>query len=73
MKKLLIATLVLGLLGGASLSVQASPEQDLKEFRAYFKNRFPGTPFNDYINGVYSIDAACLQGAMGRNRGISSL
>jgi len=58
MKKLLIATLVLGLLGGASLSVQASPEQDLKEFRTYFKNRFPGTPFNDYINGVYSIDAA---------------
>jgi sulfur-oxidizing protein SoxA len=58
MKKLLIATLVLGLLGGTTLSVQASPEQDLKEFRAYFKNRFPGTPFNDYINGVYSIDKA---------------
>lgn len=58
MKKLLIATLVLGLFGGASLSVQASPEQDLKEFRAYFKNRFPDTPFNDFVNGVYSIDAA---------------
>jgi sulfur-oxidizing protein SoxA len=58
MKKLLIATLVLGLFGGATLSVQASPEQDLKEFRAYFKNRFPGTPFNDFVNGVYSIDAA---------------
>ncbi len=58
MKKLLIATLVLGLLGGTALSVQASPEQDLKEFRAYFKNRFPGTPFNDYVNGVYSIDKA---------------
>ncbi len=47
MKKLLIATLVLGLFGGATLSVQASPEQDLKEIRAYFKNRFPDTPFND--------------------------
>ena len=58
MKKLLIATLVLGLLGGTALSVQASPEQDLKEFRAYFKNRFPGTPFNDYVNGVYSRDKA---------------
>lgn len=58
MKKILIATLVLGLFGGASLSVQASPEQDLKEFRAYFKNRFPDTPFNDFVNGVYSIDAA---------------
>ena len=58
MKKLLIATLVLGLFGGTTLSVQASPEQDLKEFRAYFKNRFPGTPFNDFVNGVYSIDPA---------------
>ncbi len=58
MKKLLTATLVLGLLGGTTLSVQASPEQDLKEFRAYFKDRFPNTPFNDFINGVYSIDAA---------------
>ena len=58
MKKLLTATLVLGLLGGAALPAQASPEQDLKQFRAYFKDRFPNTPFNDYINGVYSIDAA---------------
>jgi len=58
MKKLLIATLVLGLLGGFTLPAQASPEQDLKEFRAYFKKRFPDTPFNDFVNGVYSIDAA---------------
>jgi hypothetical protein len=58
MKKLLTATLVLGLLGGVTLPVQASPEQDLKEFRAYFKKRFPDTPFNDFVNGVYSIDAA---------------
>jgi sulfur-oxidizing protein SoxA len=58
MKKLLTAMLVLGLLGGVTLPVQASPEQDLKEFRAYFVKRFPDTPFNDFINGVYSIDAA---------------
>ena len=58
MKKLLTTTLVLGLLGGVILPVQASPEQDLKEFRTYFKKRFPDTPFNDFINGVYSIDAA---------------
>jgi sulfur-oxidizing protein SoxA len=58
MKKLLTATLVLGLLGGFTLPIQASPEQDLKEFRAYFQKRFPDTPFNDFINGVYSIDAA---------------
>ena len=58
MKKLLTATLVLGLLGSVTLPVQASPEQDLKDFRAYFTKRFPDTPVNDFVNGVYSIDAA---------------
>jgi len=58
MKKLLTATILLGLLGGFTLPAQATPQDDLAEFRAYFKNRFPNTPFNDFINGVYSIDAA---------------
>jgi sulfur-oxidizing protein SoxA len=58
MKKLLTATILLGLLGGFTLSAQATPQDDLAEFRAYFKNRFPNTPFNDFVNGVYSIDAA---------------
>ncbi|MEN8205799.1 MAG: sulfur oxidation c-type cytochrome SoxA [Pseudomonadota bacterium] len=58
MKKLLTATILLGLLGGFTLPAQATPQDDLAEFRAYFKNRFPNTPFNDYINGVYSIDPA---------------
>jgi sulfur-oxidizing protein SoxA len=58
MKKLLTATLVIGLLGSFTLPAQATPEQDLKEFRSYFEKRFPKTPFNDFINGVYSIDAA---------------
>ena len=35
-----------------------TPETDLQEFRNYFKKRFPNTPFADYVNGVYSIDAA---------------
>jgi sulfur-oxidizing protein SoxA len=58
MKKLLTATILVGLLGGFAVTAQATPQEDLAEFRAYFKNRFPNTPFNDYINGVYSIDAA---------------
>jgi sulfur-oxidizing protein SoxA len=58
MKKLLTATLVIGLLGSFTLPAQATPEQDLKDFRSYFEKRFPKTPFNDFINGVYSIDAA---------------
>ncbi|MGB5180391.1 MAG: sulfur oxidation c-type cytochrome SoxA [Gammaproteobacteria bacterium] len=58
MKKFVTATILLGLLGGFSLTAQATPQEDLKEFRAYFENRFPKTPFNDFINGVYSVDAA---------------
>ncbi|MDH5393360.1 MAG: sulfur oxidation c-type cytochrome SoxA [Gammaproteobacteria bacterium] len=38
--------------------VNASPQQDLKDFRAFFKNKFPATPMNDFINGVYSIHKA---------------
>ncbi|MEA2093339.1 MAG: sulfur oxidation c-type cytochrome SoxA [Pseudomonadota bacterium] len=58
MKKLLTATLVVGLLGAFTLPAQASPETDLEKFQSYNKKRFPNTPFNDFINGVYSIDAA---------------
>ena len=58
MKKLLVIAATLGLMSAASLAVQASPQQDLKEFRSYFADRFPDVPFNDYVNGVYSIDQA---------------
>ena len=39
-------------------AAQATPDQDLKEFREYFFKKFPDTPKNDFINGVYSIDPA---------------
>ena len=58
MKKLLVIAATLGLISTASLAVQASPQQDLKEFRAYYADRFPDVPFNEYINGVYAIDQA---------------
>ena len=58
MKKFLTATLVLGLLGAIALPVQATPQDDLEKFRSYFQKRFPNTPFEDFINGVYSIDPA---------------
>ena len=58
MKKLLTATILLGLLGGFAATAQATPQEDLAEMRAYFKNRFPNVPFKDYANGVYAIDAA---------------
>ena len=59
MKKLLTASLVIGLFSSAfSLPAVATPQQDLDKFRAYFYKRFPNTPKDDFINGVYSIDAA---------------
>jgi len=58
MKKLLTATLVLGLCGAFSLPANATPEDDLKKFRTWHEKRFPNTPFHDFINGVYSVDPA---------------
>ncbi len=58
MKKLLTAFLVIGLFGTFAATAQATPQEDLEKFRSYFQKRFPGTPFNDFVNGVYSIDAA---------------
>ena len=42
----------------APFAAQATPDQDLKEFREYFFQKFPNTPKGDFINGVYSIDSA---------------
>ncbi|MBS83374.1 MAG: sulfur oxidation c-type cytochrome SoxA [Gammaproteobacteria bacterium] len=39
-----------------NIDAQTSPEEDLEDFRDHFKERFPNTPFNDFANGVYSID-----------------
>ena len=58
MKKPLSIAAILGLMCTASYAVQASPQEDLKEFRAYFAKRFPDVPFKEFINGVYAIDQA---------------
>ena len=44
-----------------ALSVLASPERDFDKFVNYFKERFPNTPYEDYKNGVYSIDASARE------------
>ena len=38
------------------LAAQASPESDRAAFEKYFTSKFPSTPKEDFINGVYSID-----------------
>ncbi len=57
MKKI-ITTAALAVLVALPVTVFSSPEKDLTEFRSYYENRFPDTPFADFQNGVYSIDAA---------------
>ena len=44
-----------------ALSVLASPERDFDKFVNYFKERFPNTQYEDYKNGVYSIDASARE------------
>lgn len=48
---LLGALAILLLAGGA----QADPAQDLKQFREYFKKKFPTVRFDSYANGYYAL------------------
>ena len=57
MKKI-FATLSLATLLAITCVANATPQQDLKEFQSFYMERFPDTPFEDFVNGVYSIDAA---------------
>ncbi len=57
MKKLLSIVAALGIAASLPYTANAGPEQDLQDFRAYFKKRFPQVPFNEFGNGVYAIDA----------------
>jgi sulfur-oxidizing protein SoxA len=57
MKKLATALSAL-LIVTTPLAAQATPDDDLKAFRSYFTQKFPDTPVDDFVNGVYSIDAA---------------
>lgn len=57
MKKFLTTLTALSLLGGVAFTAHASPQQDLKDFRAYFFKKFPGVKLQDYGNGIYAIDA----------------
>lgn len=58
MKRLLMIATAVTIIGTAPLVSQASPEDDLKAFRAYFLERFPNVPLEEFANGVYAIDSA---------------
>lgn len=57
MKKILVASVVAISVAGGPSAFAINPGADLDKFQSYFKKKFPDTPFADYINGVYSIDA----------------
>jgi sulfur-oxidizing protein SoxA len=42
---------------GATVAT-VDPEADRIALQEYMKNRFPETPMNEYINGIYAVDAA---------------
>jgi sulfur-oxidizing protein SoxA len=56
MKAFLTIGTVLAVLATSSVNLAASPKEDLKTFRDYYAKRFPSVPFQDFTNGVYSID-----------------
>jgi sulfur-oxidizing protein SoxA len=56
--KIIATALSVLLIAATPFAAQATPDDDLKAFRAYFSNKFPNVPQNDFINGVYALDAA---------------
>lgn len=58
MKKIILALTAFSLISGLSVMAQASPQSDLKEFRSYFKKKFPSIKFDDYKDGMYSLPIA---------------
>jgi sulfur-oxidizing protein SoxA len=56
--KRLITIVLSTALAGLGCSAWAGPEEDRQAFENYFTKKYPDTPLDDFINGVYSIDEA---------------
>ena len=41
-----------------TFALASTPAEDLKTFQKFYVERFPDTPKADFVNGIYSIDAA---------------
>ena len=57
MKKIIVASVAAVMAFGGIAFLNASPETDRTAFEKYFTTRFAETPLEDFINGIYSIDA----------------
>jgi len=60
MKKTLVLVTALGLISTSAL-VCATPKEDQERFQHYFETRFPKVAKNDFVNGVYAIDAVARE------------
>ncbi len=58
MKKVAVIVSALCMLVTPLAGIAANPDQDLKDFRKYFTEKFPSVPLQDFTNGVYSVDKA---------------
>ena len=58
MRKMLVKAAAFGLLSATMSIASADPSGDKAAFQKYFQDKFPKTDFQDFANGVYSIDAA---------------
>jgi sulfur-oxidizing protein SoxA len=54
MKKILMMVVIV--MGLSLILANASPQQDLKQFRAYFFKKFPGVKLQEFADGIYGID-----------------
>ncbi len=45
----------------STLAIASTPAEDLKAFQKYYTDRFPDTAKSEFIDGIYSIDAASRQ------------
>lgn len=61
MNKLLATATLCVLMVAVPTTSNATPEDDKKAFQEYYKKRFPNVPFDDYINGVYALNAGARE------------
>ncbi len=55
MKKIFVVSIAAMMTLG-TMTLSASPESDRAAFEKYFAGKFPGTPVDDFVNGIYAID-----------------
>ena len=55
-KIIIIGAILVGVAQTALADTAVDPKAEFKAFRAYFTNRFPKVPLDDFVNGPYSMD-----------------